>query len=125
MLRLRRNILGEVRGALRRDGPVEDRFHRAHRRRYRGFARSELPDADPGSPFARGFADSPHASPRSAGQPINMSVQFDRKIHKTLADANLQLAILTATGRLKQHRIDNVAEDVLPGYQEMRTHANA
>ena len=54
-----------------------------------------------------------------------MSLEFDRKIHKTLADANLQLAIFTATGRLKQHRIDNVAEDVLPGYQEMRTHANA
>src|SRR6476620_3543561 len=54
-----------------------------------------------------------------------MSVEFDRKIHSTLADANLQLAIFTATGRLKQHRIDNVAPDVLPDYQEIRTHANA
>jgi L-lactate dehydrogenase complex protein LldF len=54
-----------------------------------------------------------------------MSVEFNRKIHNTLADANLQLAILTATGRLKQHRIDSVASDVLPDYQELRTHANA
>ena len=44
-----------------------------------------------------------------------MSAAFDRKIQTTLADANLQLAIFTATARLKQHRIDNVAGDVLPG----------
>ena len=54
-----------------------------------------------------------------------MSVEFDQKIHATLADPNLQLAIYTATGRLKQHRIDNVAADVLPDYQELRTQANA
>ena len=35
-----------------------------------------------------------------------MSVEFDRKIHDTLADANLQLAIYTATGRLKEKRIE-------------------
>ena len=33
-----------------------------------------------------------------------MSVEFDQKIHTTLADANLQLAIYTATGRLKDRR---------------------
>ena len=54
-----------------------------------------------------------------------MSVEFDRKIHTTLADANLQLAIYTATGRLKEKRIENVAADVLPDYQELRTQANA
>ena len=54
-----------------------------------------------------------------------MSVEFDQKIHQTLADANLQLAIYTATGRLKQKRIDTVAEDVLPDYQELRSQANA
>lgn len=54
-----------------------------------------------------------------------MSVEFDRKIHTTLADANLQLAIYTATGRLKEKRIDSVADDSLPDYQELRTHANA
>lgn len=54
-----------------------------------------------------------------------MSAEFDQKIHTTLADANLQLAILTATGRLKQHRTDTVASDVLPDYQELRTQANA
>ncbi len=54
-----------------------------------------------------------------------MSAEFDRKIHTTLADANLQLAIYTATGRLKEKRIENVASDVLPDYQELRTQANA
>ena len=52
-----------------------------------------------------------------------MSVEFDQKIHTTLADANLQLAIYTSTGRLKQNRIDSVA--VLPDYQDLRTQANA
>jgi len=54
-----------------------------------------------------------------------MSVEFDRKIHDTLADANLQLAIYTATGRLKEKRIENVSDSVLPDYQELRTQANA
>ena len=54
-----------------------------------------------------------------------MSVEFDRKIHNTLADANLQLAIYTATGRLKDKRIETVAPDALPDYQELRTQANA
>lgn len=54
-----------------------------------------------------------------------MSIEFDQKIHSTLDDANLQLAIFTSTGRLKQGRIDNVAPEVLPDYQELRTQANA
>jgi L-lactate dehydrogenase complex protein LldF len=54
-----------------------------------------------------------------------MSVEFDRKIHSTLADANLQLAVYAATGRLKEKRTENVAPDVLPDYQELRTQANA
>src|SRR5450432_824206 len=54
-----------------------------------------------------------------------MSTEFDQKIHTTLADANLQLAIYTATGRLKDKRIENVSDAVLPDYQELRTQANA
>jgi L-lactate dehydrogenase complex protein LldF len=54
-----------------------------------------------------------------------MSAEFDRKIHTTLANANLQLAIYTATGRLKEKRIENVDAGVLPDYQELRTQANA
>jgi L-lactate dehydrogenase complex protein LldF len=54
-----------------------------------------------------------------------MSAEFDQKIQTTLADANLQLAIYTATGRLKEKRIENVAADVLPDYQELRSQANA
>src|SRR5450759_2430733 len=49
-----------------------------------------------------------------------MSVEFDRKIHDTL-----QLAVYTATGRLKDKRIQSTADSVLPDYQELRTQANA
>lgn len=54
-----------------------------------------------------------------------MSVEFDQKIHTTLADANLQLAIYTATGRLKEKRIEAVGDEWLPDYQELRTQAHA
>jgi L-lactate dehydrogenase complex protein LldF len=54
-----------------------------------------------------------------------MSAEFDSKIHSTLADANLQLAIYTATGRLKEKRSDAVSDAALPDYQELRAHANA
>jgi L-lactate dehydrogenase complex protein LldF len=54
-----------------------------------------------------------------------MSVEFEQKIHHTLADANLQLAIYTATERLKDKRTETVASDELPDYQELRTQANA
>ncbi|HEY2015446.1 MAG TPA: LutB/LldF family L-lactate oxidation iron-sulfur protein [Bryobacteraceae bacterium] len=54
-----------------------------------------------------------------------MSVEFDQKIHTTLADANLQLAIYSATGRLKDKRVESVSSDFLPDYQELRTQANA
>jgi len=54
-----------------------------------------------------------------------MSAVFDKKIHQTLADANLQLAIYTATGRLKDKRTESVAANSLPEYQELRTQANA
>jgi len=54
-----------------------------------------------------------------------MSAEFDQKIHTTLADANLQLAIYTATGRLKEKRVESVAPGVLPDYQELRAQANA
>src|SRR5450755_4825996 len=54
-----------------------------------------------------------------------MSAEFDRKIHITLEDANLQLAVYTATGRLKEKRIEAVGPESLPDYQELRTQANA
>ena len=54
-----------------------------------------------------------------------MSAAFDEKIHSTLADANLQLAIYAATGRLIDHRKHAVAASELPDYQELRTQANA
>ena len=54
-----------------------------------------------------------------------MSAAFDEKVHHTLADANLQLAIYRATGRLIDHRKHAVAATALPDYQELRTQANA
>jgi L-lactate dehydrogenase complex protein LldF len=54
-----------------------------------------------------------------------MSIEFDQKIHETLSNPKLQLAIYTATARLKEHRVNAVAPGVLPDYQELRTQANA
>jgi L-lactate dehydrogenase complex protein LldF len=54
-----------------------------------------------------------------------MSAEFQFKILNTLADPRLQSAVYTATGRLKDRRIENVAPDVLPDYQELRAQANA
>ncbi|HZT30446.1 MAG TPA: LutB/LldF family L-lactate oxidation iron-sulfur protein [Bryobacteraceae bacterium] len=53
-----------------------------------------------------------------------MSVVFDEKIHQTLDDSKLQLAIYTATGRLMEKRREAVAAGILPDYQELRTQAN-
>jgi L-lactate dehydrogenase complex protein LldF len=54
-----------------------------------------------------------------------MSAEFQLKILNTLADPRLQSAVYTATGRLKERRIENVAADVLPDYQDLRSQANA
>jgi L-lactate dehydrogenase complex protein LldF len=54
-----------------------------------------------------------------------MSAEFDRKIQETLADTRLQQAIYAATGRFKQARLNVIGADVLPDYQELRSHANA
>ena len=54
-----------------------------------------------------------------------MSTEFAQKSHQALTDANLQLAIYTATGRLKEKRIAVVSPEALPDYQELRTQANA
>lgn len=52
-----------------------------------------------------------------------MSVAFDEKIHQTLANPNLQLAIYTSTGRLMDHRKKSLTGQ-LSDYQDLRTHAN-
>src|SRR5690242_12695015 len=54
-----------------------------------------------------------------------MSAVFDEKIHTTLADGKLQLAIYTATGRLIEKRRKAITPDGCPDYQDLRTHANA
>ena len=54
-----------------------------------------------------------------------MSAAYQQKIHNTLEDANLQLAIYAATGRLMEKRKSTVAEETLPDYQELRSTAHA
>ena len=54
-----------------------------------------------------------------------MSGEFDRKSHAALADANLQLAVYSATGRLKDQRTAAVSPEALPEYQELRSQAHA
>ena len=53
-----------------------------------------------------------------------MSANYPETFEQTLSDPKLQLAIYTATGRLMNHRRNVVAADVLPEYQELRTHAH-
>ncbi len=45
-------------------------------------------------------------------------------IKQTIADPRLQLAIYSATNRLVSHRAGAIREDLLPDYQDLRTHAN-
>lgn len=54
-----------------------------------------------------------------------MSANYPVKINETIADAKLQLAVYTATGRLQTNRRNVVAPEVLPEYQDLRAHANA
>jgi L-lactate dehydrogenase complex protein LldF len=54
-----------------------------------------------------------------------MSIEFDQKIHKTLGNPALQLAVYTATGRLKDKRTETVSAAALPDYEELRDQANA
>ena len=53
-----------------------------------------------------------------------MAATHPEKISTTLADANLQLAIYAGTGRLIDHRKNSISGDLLPDYQDLRTHAN-
>jgi len=54
-----------------------------------------------------------------------MSLEFDRKIHAALTNRKQQLAIFSATGKMKEGREAATAASVLPDYQELRTQANA
>ena len=54
-----------------------------------------------------------------------MSATFDRKIHETVSDPQLQLKIYTATRRLIDGRKSSIASDKLPEYQELRDQAQA
>jgi L-lactate dehydrogenase complex protein LldF len=53
-----------------------------------------------------------------------MSLAFEQKIQKTLADTRLQLAIYTATGRLMSNRKEAVLSGALPEYQDLRDQAH-
>ncbi|HLJ15748.1 MAG TPA: LutB/LldF family L-lactate oxidation iron-sulfur protein [Bryobacteraceae bacterium] len=53
-----------------------------------------------------------------------MAFVYPEKIHQTIADPDLQLAIYTATGRLINKRKHAIEPDLLPEYQELRTRAN-
>jgi L-lactate dehydrogenase complex protein LldF len=53
-----------------------------------------------------------------------MSASFHEKIHVALSDLTLQKTIRTSTQRFIEKRRDVVAPEVLPDYQELRTHAN-
>ena len=49
---------------------------------------------------------------------------METSIPQTVSDPKLQLAIYSATARLKNNRAASVADDVLPQYQDLRTRAH-
>jgi len=53
-----------------------------------------------------------------------MTGEQSKTINQTLGDPRLQLAIYSATNRLMTHRAGAIHEDLLPDYQDLRTHAN-
>jgi L-lactate dehydrogenase complex protein LldF len=54
-----------------------------------------------------------------------MSTTFDRRIHETVSDPQLQLKIYTATSRLIEGRKSSISSDKLPEYEALRNQANA
>src|SRR5438105_3359206 len=54
-----------------------------------------------------------------------MSTTFDRRIHETVSDPQLQLKIYTATSRLIEGRKSSISSDKLPEYEALRDQANA
>src|ERR1039458_3098901 len=63
MLRLRRHLRRQVFRTFRRHGAHQGGSHPPHRRPHRGFARHQLPDADPRRALPRRF-QRPHHAPR-------------------------------------------------------------
>jgi len=53
-----------------------------------------------------------------------MSVAFHRRIHEALLDERLQQAVYAATGRLMEKRRSSVTPELVPDYQQLRTHAH-
>src|SRR5579871_5282759 len=108
MLRIRRNILGEVPFRFRWDGAHQDRFDSEDWRVYCCIDRFQLSHAIAGRDQPRGRSRQNDASGRGAGEPLTMSATFDRKIEETLADKRLQGAVYTFTGRLQNLRAASV-----------------
>src|SRR5580658_2900471 len=122
MLRLRRHVLGQILGGLRRHGAHQDRFHPKDRRIHHRLHRLQLPDATPRRHRSRGPVDSNHAPGRGPCFQMNAP---EAEIQQAINDPRLQLAIYTATRRLIDHRAGVVSAEALPHYQDLRNEANA
>src|SRR5450631_1466364 len=126
MLRIRRDLLCQIPGSVRRNGAHQNRFDSQNGSGYRGLHRFQLLDAAPGRHRSRGLAY-PHRSPGgSSGGEMKQTTGAppDTTIQQTIGDPRLQLAIYSATNRLMAHRAGAIREDLLPDYQELRTQAN-
>jgi L-lactate dehydrogenase complex protein LldF len=53
-----------------------------------------------------------------------MKPEQEEQIRRTVGNSKIQLAVYSATARLKEKRAEVVAPEVLPEYQELRTQAN-
>src|SRR5437762_38769 len=120
MLRLRRNVCGEVPRDLRGHARREGGRHRASRRGRRGVRRCELPDADRRPAVAAGIRGPRHASGRSAGV---QAMTFERDARTALADGQLRGALRHATTLFGERR--RAALATVPDWEGARDRARA
>src|SRR6266699_534808 len=120
MLRLRRNVCGEVPRDLRGHARREGGRHRAGRRGRRGVRRCELPDADRRPAVAAGIRGPRHASGGSAGV---QAMTFERDARTALADGQLRGALRHATTLFGERR--RAALATVPDWEGARDRARA
>src|SRR2546421_2436453 len=119
VLRLRRNVFGEVPRDLGGHARREGGRHRAGRRGRRGVGRRELPDADRRAAVAP-RVDGPRPAP---GGRVGVHMTFERDARTALADGQLRGALRRATTLFGERR--RAALATVPDWEGARDRARA